>query len=119
LLIVLGFTAGGSLIFYTFTTYMQKYLVNTAHMGAKTASNVMTVVLLIYMLLQPVFGIISGTAEYVALWFKSAGREEWFAWYVTGMLCIGFVASLMMPDTRKHGYLEGDGRVEGKSSDRR
>src|ERR1700751_2540224 len=27
---VLGFTAGGSLIFYTFTTYMQKYLVNTA-----------------------------------------------------------------------------------------
>ncbi len=30
---VLGFTAGGSLIFYTFTTYMQKYLVNTAGMG--------------------------------------------------------------------------------------
>ena len=27
---VLGFTAGGSLVFYTFTTYMQKYLVNTA-----------------------------------------------------------------------------------------
>ncbi|MFL9896466.1 MFS transporter, partial [Paraburkholderia sp. RL17-381-BIF-C] len=39
---VLGFTAGGSLIFYTFTTYMQKYLVNTAGMHAKTASNVMT-----------------------------------------------------------------------------
>jgi hypothetical protein len=29
---VLGYTAGGSLIFYTFTTYMQKYLVNTAGM---------------------------------------------------------------------------------------
>ena len=28
---VLGYTAGGSLIFYTFTTYMQKYLVNTVH----------------------------------------------------------------------------------------
>ncbi|HBW40769.1 MAG TPA: alpha-ketoglutarate transporter, partial [Leclercia adecarboxylata] len=25
-LMVLGFTAGGSLTFYTFTTYMQKYL---------------------------------------------------------------------------------------------
>ena len=33
---VLGFTAGGSLIFYTFTTYMQKYLVNTAGMRRKT-----------------------------------------------------------------------------------
>jgi MFS family permease len=31
-LIVLAFTMGGSLYFYTFTTYMQKYLVNTAHM---------------------------------------------------------------------------------------
>jgi MHS family alpha-ketoglutarate permease-like MFS transporter len=59
LLIVLGFTAGGSLIFYTFTTYMQKYLVNTAGMDAKSASSVMTVALLVYMLLQPVFGMIS------------------------------------------------------------
>jgi predicted MFS family arabinose efflux permease len=31
-LIVFAFTMGGSLYFYTFTTYMQKYLVNTAHM---------------------------------------------------------------------------------------
>ena len=41
LLIVLGLTAGGSLAFYTFTTYMQKYLVNTARMNAQTASVVM------------------------------------------------------------------------------
>src|SRR5437867_12283526 len=59
LAIVLGFTAGGSAIFYTFTTYMQKYLVNTAGMNAKAASYVMTVALFIYMLLQPVFGMIS------------------------------------------------------------
>ncbi|APR35816.1 MFS family transporter [Paraburkholderia sp. SOS3] len=58
-LTVIGFTAGGSLIFYTFTTYMQKYLVNTAHMSAKTASNVMTVALLAYMLMQPLFGALS------------------------------------------------------------
>ena len=32
---VLGYTAGGSLIFYTFTTYMQKYLVNSAGMSIK------------------------------------------------------------------------------------
>src|SRR5271166_634500 len=30
-LMVLAFTMGGSLFFYTFTTYMQKYLVNTVH----------------------------------------------------------------------------------------
>ncbi|QCP49662.1 MFS transporter [Trinickia violacea] len=58
-LTVVGFTAGGSLIFYTFTTYMQKYLVNTAGMHAKTASNVMTCALFVYMLLQPVFGALS------------------------------------------------------------
>jgi MHS family dicarboxylic acid transporter PcaT-like MFS transporter/MHS family alpha-ketoglutarate permease-like MFS transporter len=56
---VVGFTAGGSLIFYTFTTYMQKYLVNTAGMHAKTASSVMTCALLVYMLMQPVFGALS------------------------------------------------------------
>jgi MHS family alpha-ketoglutarate permease-like MFS transporter len=56
---VVGFTAGGSLIFYTFTTYMQKYLVNTAGMHAKTASNVMTAALFVYMVLQPFFGALS------------------------------------------------------------
>ncbi|WP_233887987.1 MFS family transporter [Paraburkholderia flagellata] len=58
-LTVIGFTAGGSLAFYTFTTYMQKYLVNTAGMSAKTASGVMTAALIAYMLMQPVFGALS------------------------------------------------------------
>ncbi len=190
-LTVLGFTAGGSLIFYTFTTYMQKYLVNTAGMDAKTASAVMTVVLLCYMLLQPVFGAISdkigrrnsmlcfgvitilttvpilsalahvsdpyaafglvmlalagvsfytsisglvkaelfpmhvralgvglsyaianaafgGSAEYVALWFKSIGAESAFLWYVTVMCGIALIAAITMPDTRRHGHLSED-----------
>jgi MHS family alpha-ketoglutarate permease-like MFS transporter len=58
-LTVVGFTAGGSLVFYTFTTYMQKYLVNTAGMHAKTASTVMTGALFVYMLMQPLFGALS------------------------------------------------------------
>lgn len=58
-LTVLGFTAGGSLIFYTFTTYMQKYLVNTVHLPIKTASYVMTGALFVYMCMQPVFGALS------------------------------------------------------------
>ncbi|MBK5000174.1 MFS transporter [Pseudomonas sp. S31] len=56
---VLGYTAGGSLIFYTFTTYMQKYLVNTAGMTAKNASFVMTGALFLYMVMQPFFGMLS------------------------------------------------------------
>ncbi|AOY95849.1 alpha-ketoglutarate permease [Cupriavidus sp. USMAA2-4] len=58
-LTVLGFTAGGSLIFYTFTTYMQKYLVNSAGMTIKSASYVMTACLFFYMCMQPLFGSLS------------------------------------------------------------
>ena len=194
-LIVLAFTMGGSLYFYTFTTYMQKYLVNTAHMDTKVVTFVMTVVLIVFMFLQPAFGALSdrigrrnnmilfttlgalgavpllvalgsvsdpyaasllvllalaiasfytsisgvvkaelfptqvralgvgltyavanamfgGTAEYVALWLKSSGQEQWFAWYVAGMVAIGLAASLIMPDTRKYGFLEGTGQIE-------
>jgi MHS family alpha-ketoglutarate permease-like MFS transporter len=56
---VLGYTAGGSLIFYTFTTYMQKYLINTAGMPARTASYTMTACLFVYMCMQPLFGALS------------------------------------------------------------
>lgn len=56
---VLGYTAGGSLIFYTFTTYMQKYLVNSAGLTIKSASNVMTGCLFLYMCMQPMFGALS------------------------------------------------------------
>jgi MFS family permease len=56
---VVAFTAGGSLIFYTFTTYMQKYLVNTSGMQAKTASVVMTGALFLYMCMQPLFGMLA------------------------------------------------------------
>ena len=194
-LIVFAFTMGGSLYFYTFTTYMQKYLVNTAHMDASIVSIIMTAVLIVYMCLQPVFGTLSdrigrrnnmilftalgalaaapllfalgqvsspvtafllvlvalmiasfytsisgvvkaelfptevralgvgltyavanaifgGTAEYVALWLKSSDQEQWFAWYVSGIVAMGLAASLIMPDTRKYGYLEGTGQIE-------
>ncbi len=43
----------------TFTTYMQKYLVNTTGMHANVASVVMTVALLVFMLIQPIVGALS------------------------------------------------------------
>jgi MHS family alpha-ketoglutarate permease-like MFS transporter len=58
-LTVMGYTAGGSLIFYTFTTYMQKYLIASAHMPKTTASNISLVTLFVYMCMQPLFGMLS------------------------------------------------------------
>jgi MHS family alpha-ketoglutarate permease-like MFS transporter len=56
---VLGYTAGASLIFYTFTTYMQKYLVNSAGMSIRSATHIMTFCLFLYMAMQPLFGALS------------------------------------------------------------
>ncbi|KQO64024.1 alpha-ketoglutarate permease [Methylobacterium sp. Leaf469] len=193
--VVLAYTAGGSLSFYTFTTYMPKYLFNTAHIDKITASQISTAALLVYMIIQPFFGWLSdkigrkanmllysglgtlmvvplmttigsttnpvlsfalimigltvisfytgisgivkaelfptqvralgvglsyaianslfgGTAEMVALYLKQIGSESSFFWYVTVMLGIAFVASLIMPNPKRHGYLDGDGTVE-------
>ena len=57
--VVFGLTAGTSLLFYTFTTYMQKYLVNTAGLSALVASRVMTAALFVFMVLQPWFGLLA------------------------------------------------------------
>lgn len=193
-LITFGLTMGGSLYFYTFTTYMQKYLVNTAKLPATTVSVIMTICLIAFMAMQPAFGALSdrigrrnsllafgglavvtavpllgalggvagvsqalplilaslviacfytsisgvvkaelfpgevralgvglpyaianalfgGTAEYVALTMKTYGHEGWFPWYVAVLAGVALLASLWMPDTRQHGYLDGDGMV--------
>ena len=59
LLTVIGYTACGSLSFYTFTTYMQKYLVNTAHFSKENATYTMTAALFVFMLVQPLFGALA------------------------------------------------------------
>ena len=56
---VIALTAGGGVCLYTFTTYMQKFLVNTAGMEIKTVSHVMLGAMLCFMLLQPVLGALS------------------------------------------------------------
>lgn len=38
---------------------MQKYLVNTVHLSNPTATNIMTLALFVYMLIQPFFGMLS------------------------------------------------------------
>jgi len=58
-LIVMGLTAGGTLAFYTYTTYMQKFLANTAGFSKATATEIMAGALFVFMLLQPAVGALS------------------------------------------------------------
>jgi len=189
--LVVGLTMGGTTAFYTYTTYMQKFLVNTSGFSRPTATMIMTIALVVFMLIQPwwgmaadrwgrkpmlyVFGfggalvsvpiysaisvvtapltalalvlvplvilgsytsisglikaelfpahirtlgvalpyavgntLFGGTAEYVALWFKQAGLESGFYWYlsaVIGMAAIGFV---MLPETKTNSQILED-----------
>lgn len=58
-LTVIGLTAGGTLAFYTYTTYMQKFLVNTSGFSTDEASQITAGGLLIFMLVQPLVGALS------------------------------------------------------------
>ena len=52
-------TSAGSLAFYAYTTYMQKFLVNTAGFSKDAATGISAASLVVYMLIQPVFGLLS------------------------------------------------------------
>ncbi|KWR88246.1 alpha-ketoglutarate permease [Cupriavidus sp. IDO] len=201
-LLVLAFTAGGSLYFYTFTTYMQKFLVVSVGMSPEVVSVVMTASLICFMLCQPIFGLVAdklgikthmllfsglaallvvpilfalksvtspyaafgfvvsglliasfytpiaglvkadlfpatvralgvglpyalanalfgGTAEYAALAMRAAHMESYFFYYVAVLSAITFLASALMPDLAKYGYLDGTGEVEANTGLRR
>jgi MFS transporter, MHS family, alpha-ketoglutarate permease len=182
LCIVLGLTIGGTVCFYTYTTYAQKFLVNTAGFSRDVATAVCALALFVFMFLQPIVGALSdrigrrpvliafgigavlattpimtalgsassplqafllvlallvivsgytavnaivkaelfpthvralgvglpyaiavavfgGTAEYVALWFKSVGNEAGYYWYVTACAAVSLAVYLLVPDT--------------------
>lgn len=58
-LTVVGLTLGGTVVFYTFTTYIQKFLVNTAGFTKDQATLVSFGALGVAMLLQPALGALS------------------------------------------------------------
>lgn len=188
---VLGMTAGGSMIFYVYTTYMQKFLANTAGFTKDQASEISAFSLIAFMTVQPLFGWLSdrvgrkplllmafgggalitwpvmtgvaaahspwvafglilaammmqsgytsisgvvkaelfptairslgvavpyalanavfgGTAEYIALWFKSAGSESGFYVYASVLSGISFLTALTMKETRIHSRILED-----------
>lgn len=195
-LVVLGITSIGSLSFYVFTTYMQKFLLlshantSVSRIFSKgTIADLMSICLLIYIVMQPFAGMLSdkigrknnvlifvigmivlpvpllkligdsqsvilsavfiliamifvsmytsvsgivkaemfpahirgigvgftyaignslfgGSAEYVALGFRSLGIGFWFTIYVVIVAVVGLVAVLFMYDNRQHSTLD-------------
>jgi len=184
ILTVIGLTLGGTIAFYTYSVYMQKFLVNTVHLTNDKATMLSFFSLLLFACMQPVFGSLSdrvgrkplliafgflgifttvpvltalsqvrseaiafilvmagllivsgytsinavvkaelfpaevralgvglpyalttaifgGTAEYIALWFKKSGHENYFYWYVTSCIFVSLIVYLFMKDTRQ------------------
>lgn len=190
-LIVVAISGGGSAAFYAYTTYMQKFLVNTSGLSRPGATGVMTAALVVFMLIQPLWGmaadrwgrkpilyifgfggmlvsvpvfsalssvgtpmvalglvlilltvlgaytaisglikaelfpphirtlgvalpyalgntLFGGTAEYVALWFKQAGAESGFYWYLTAIIGMAAVGFILLPETKHTSLIEVD-----------
>ena len=190
-IIVALISGGGSCAFYAYTTYLQKFLVNTSGFDRQVATEIATMALVVFMIAQPVFGALSdrigrkpmlltfgiggmivsvpvftalaatgdansalgialvpllllsaytsisglikaelfpaevrtlgvalpyaigntllgGTAEYVALWFKQAGIESGFYWYLTAIIGVATIGFALLPDTGKTSRIEED-----------
>jgi len=59
ILLSVGMSVGGTVAFYTFTVYLQKYMINTSGFSRETATLITTIALVLYMFLQPLFGLLS------------------------------------------------------------
>ncbi|HEY5804227.1 MAG TPA: MFS transporter [Lysobacter sp.] len=111
-LTVIGLTMGGTLSFYTFTTYPQKFLVNTGGFSKADATLVSAASLLVFMLLQPLvgalsdrtgrrpiliaFGVLGTLCTYTILSGIAAASSTWsaFAWVMTGLVIVSGYTSI-------------------------
>jgi MFS transporter, MHS family, alpha-ketoglutarate permease len=58
-LTVVGLTLGGTVAFYTYTTYLQKFMVNTVGLPKEVVSWINFIALLLFVVLQPLAGMLS------------------------------------------------------------
>jgi MHS family alpha-ketoglutarate permease-like MFS transporter len=79
---ILGLTAGGSLSFYAYTTYMQKYLVNTGGFAAGAATEITAAALICFMLAQPAMGWLSDKVGRKRMLAAAFGIGALMAWPV-------------------------------------
>jgi MFS transporter, MHS family, alpha-ketoglutarate permease len=56
--------------------------------------------------------IFGGTAESIALWFKSIGHERWFYYYLTAVIAVSMLVYVGMRDTKRHSTI-GRGQISG------
>lgn len=187
--IVVGLTAGGTAAFYTFTTYMQTFVKQTAGFSNITTTYIIAGSLIFAALLQPLYGALSdrigrkplliffgvagtiltvpvltalshttspfiafllisgawlftagytsinavvkaelfptairatgvaipyavtvsifgGTAPAIALWFKQAGHEQWFYYYLAGVIFLSLLVYTTMRDTKHRSTMD-------------
>lgn len=77
-LMVMALTSGGTLAFYAYTTYLQKFLVNTSGFSKESATEITTAALFVFMLFQPIAGALSD---------KIGRKPLMVAFGVLGLLC--------------------------------
>ncbi|GAA4048345.1 MFS transporter [Arthrobacter methylotrophus] len=78
LLICIGVTLGGTVAFYTYTNFILSFMQNTSGIAKETSSQINFWALLIFMCLQPVYGMIS----------DKVGRKPLLLWFgILGVLC--------------------------------
>jgi MHS family alpha-ketoglutarate permease-like MFS transporter len=58
-LTVIGLTAGGTLSYYTYTTYIQKFLVNTSGFSKDAATQITAAGLVVFLFANPILGALS------------------------------------------------------------
>lgn len=72
---VVGLTFGGTIAFYAYTTYLQKFMINTTGLNTRVVSVINFFALLVMLILQPIFGAISDKIgrKPMLLWFGIGG----------------------------------------------
>jgi MHS family alpha-ketoglutarate permease-like MFS transporter len=93
-LTVIGLSAGGNMIFYITTTYMQKYLVNTAGFSKDAGTQISAAALFVFMLAQPLAGWMSDKVGRKAMLAGAFGILALITWPV--MNAIGTASTAMI-----------------------
>jgi MHS family alpha-ketoglutarate permease-like MFS transporter len=94
--IVFVLSGAGGLTFYCFTTYLQKFLTNTAHFTADVATQISAVSLIVYLLAVPVYGWLGDLIGRRTLLIGSFGVGAAAAWPILSALAHARDASLAL-----------------------
>lgn len=74
-LTVVGLTLGGTIAFYTYTTYLQKFMINTVGLPKQEVTWINFAALFIFMMIQPIVGALSDKIgrKPLLFWFGGLG----------------------------------------------